>query len=82
MIVAGERTAAIKVRGHALRFEKPKMCQTHATTGKAVVEPLDFNLTCRIDRPIRGSEAWSEHDKSQDLVPAQRSNCKRRDKVT
>jgi len=82
VIASGERTVASKARGQPLRFDKPGMCQTPATTGKTVVEPLNFSLSGRIDRPIRAGEACSEHDKSQDLLTAQRSYCRRRDKVT
>jgi hypothetical protein len=82
VIASGERMVASKARGRPLRSDKPRMCQTHATMGKAIVEPLNFSPACRIDKPIRAGEPCSEHDRSQDLLTAQRSYCRRRDKVT
>ncbi len=53
MIVAGERTLAIKVHECPLHLGEAEMCLPHSMTEKTTVEQLSFNLTCRIDGQIR-----------------------------
>jgi hypothetical protein len=46
-----------------------------------MVEALHFSLACRIDKPSRAGEPCGEHDRCRDLLTAQRSYCRRRNKV-